>query len=119
MDHNKLLAAVFNMPKLEGPGLVPPTNPTLAFEFTISRIIGLLTIVAVIYFIFQVIFAGYSFINSQGDPKAIDAAQKKLTYSILGLVIVVIAVGLGSLIASFLGIKNVLDIDAFFTSIGL
>lgn len=118
---SKLLADAVIYPRLTGPGIVPGDDISKgvnSLETIISNIIGLLTVVAVIYFIFQVIFAGYGFINSQGDPKATEAAQKKLTYSILGLVIIVIAVGLGTLIADLLGIKYVLDFNGFFYSIG-
>jgi len=107
---NHLLANA-DIPPLTGPGVIPGANGTIALEKIVGQIFGVLTIFAVIYFIIQVILAGYSFISAQGDTKAIESARKRLTDGILGLTIVVIAVGLGSLIASLAGIPNVLDLN--------
>ncbi|HOG37658.1 MAG TPA: hypothetical protein PKZ92_01775 [Candidatus Woesebacteria bacterium] len=98
--------------KLEGPGLKPDlSNPAKPLEGFLSQIIGILTIVAVIYFIIQVIFAGYSFISAQGNKDKIEAARSRLTNGILGLTIIVVALGVGAFIASLLGIKDPLSIQ--------
>jgi hypothetical protein len=98
--------------KLEGPGLAPDAvNPAKPLESLISQIIGILTIVGVIYFIFQIILAGYSFISAQGDKNKIEAARSRLTNGILGLTIVVVALGIGAFIATLLGIKDPLNIQ--------
>lgn len=86
-------------------------SPLEPVETTISSIIGILTIVAVIFFIIQIIFAGYAFISAQGDPKKIEAARKRLTDGILGITIVVVALGVGAFIATLLGIANPLDLQ--------
>lgn len=110
MFKNNLLAQA-NF-KLEGPGIVPDlTNPAKPAENLISQIIGILTIVAVIFFIFQIIFAGYAMISSQGDPKKIEVGHSRLTNGILGLTIVVVALGVGVFIASLLGINDPLNIQ--------
>jgi amino acid transporter len=109
MIHNNLLAVNF---KLEGPGIVPDlTNPAKPVENLISQIIGILTIVGAIFFIFQIIFAGYAMISSQGDPKKIEVARSRLTNGILGLTIVVVALGIGAFIATLLGIRDPLNIQ--------
>jgi formate-dependent nitrite reductase membrane component NrfD len=116
----KLLAqASYTMPTIKGPGIDPGTNGTTALEKIISQIIGVLTIVAVIYFAIQVIIAGYNYISSEGDEKKLEAARQSLTNGVLGLVIVVVAVGLGSLIATLAGIPNVLDLNTMFTNMGI
>jgi len=112
MDPNRLLADV-TMPRITGPG-IDPGDGTSALETLIGQIIGILTIVAVLYFIIQIILAGYSFISSQGDPKNMESARHRLTEGVLGLTIVVAAVGLGTLLATLVGIPNVLDLGAMF-----
>ena len=119
MVHSQLLALDVTMPKFTGLGVDPGANGTLALERIISQIIGILTIVAVIFFAIQIIFAGYNFISSEGDEKKMEMARKTLTNGILGLIIVVVAVGLGSLIALLLGIPNVLDLNTMLTNMGL
>jgi hypothetical protein len=116
----KLIADV-TYHNLSGPGIIPTSNvdATKQFEILVSNIIGVLTIVGVIYFIIQIIFAGYGFISSEGDEKKMEMNRSKLTNGVLGLFIVVVAVGIGSLIAKLLGFDNPLDINSMFTKMGL
>ena len=118
MALNRLLADV-NIPPLSGPGVNPGGNGTAAMEKIIGQIFGVLTIFAVIWFIIQIILAGYAYISSQGDEKAMESARSRLTNGVLGLTIVIVAVGLGSLIATLAGITNPLDINALFVKMGL
>lgn len=106
---------------IRGPGQNPinNTDATLKFEKLASNLIGVLTIVAVIFFAIQIIFAGYSFISSGGDEKMMETSRKKLTNGVLGLFIVVVALGLGSLIAKLLGLGNIFDINEMFKNMGL
>ena len=115
---NRLLAANADY-ALTGPGVNPGTNGTAAMEKIIGQIIGVLTIFAVIWFVIQIILAGYAFITAQGDEKAMESARKRLTDGVLGLVIVVVALGLGTLIAGLAGVGNVLNLQSMFTSMGL
>jgi hypothetical protein len=117
MAHN-LLADV-TIPPITGPGINPGANGTLALEKIVSQIIGILTIVAVIFFTIQIIIAGYGFISAEGDEKKMEIARKSLTNGVLGLIIVVVAVGLGSLLALLAGIPNVLDLNTMLTHMGL
>jgi hypothetical protein len=117
MAHN--LLADITIPPITGPGVDPGANGALALEKIISQIIGILTIVAVIFFAIQIILAGYNFISSEGDEKKIEMARKSLTNGVLGLIIVVVAVGLGSLLALLAGIPNVLDLNTMLTNMGL
>lgn len=121
MAHNQLLAQASQQFSLSGPGVVVTDNITATnvFQTFASNIIGVLTIVSVLYFIIQIIFAGYAFISSQGDAKIMETSRKRLTEAILGLFIVIVAVGLGSLVAQLLGIDNALDISNLFTILHL
>jgi hypothetical protein len=117
MDPKHLLAqSTVTYPPFDPPSLGNPTNQ---LEKLIGQVIGILTLVAVIYFAIQIIFAGYSFISANGDSKKLEEARHSITNSILGLFIVVIAIGIGSLIATLLGIENPLDLNALFTKMGL
>jgi len=121
MDHQiKLLAQVAHpMPTISGPGIVPDNNPNLQLENIISTIFGFLTIVAVIYFVIQIIFAGFSFLSSQGDKEKLKSARDRLTNGILGLTIVVIAFGIGVFLTNLMGLKGIFDLDTIFTSLKL
>ncbi|MDD4937922.1 MAG: hypothetical protein PHX34_02780 [Candidatus Shapirobacteria bacterium] len=112
---NKLLADV-TYQTLEGPGIVPDTNPASQVETIISTVFGILTIVAVIYFIFQIIFAGYGFLSSQGNEEKIKTARDRLTNGILGLTIVVVAFGVGVFLANLLGLGDIFNLSNFIGS---
>jgi hypothetical protein len=105
--------------KLTGPGIQPSTTDTPAtqVEDILSMVISFLTIVAVIYFVIQIILAGYGFISGQGDEKKIEMSRKKLTDGIIGLTIVVVAFGVGAFISSLLGLNNIFDLNSFVNSI--
>lgn len=70
----------------------------------ISSLIGFLTIVAGLWFLFQFIIAGYQWINSQGDKNNTQAAQDKITNSLIGLIIIVIAWVIIGTIGKILGL---------------
>ncbi len=112
----KLIAEKFS---LDGPGLNPSdgVEATTALEKLISNVMGVLTIVAVIWFAIQIILAGYGLMTAHGDPKKIEEGWSKLTNGILGIFIVVIATGLAALLAKLLGLSNPFDLEAFFRSI--
>lgn len=118
MVHNKLLAQVgHDMPDLQSPGIQvdASTGGVSNLEKIISSVIGILSVIAVIYFAIQIILAGYSFLSSQGDEKKLEVARTRLTNGILGLTIVIIALGVASLLASLLGIKDVFDLQTIFS----
>lgn len=54
------------------------------------------------------------FILSRGDPKAIQEAQKTMTYAIIGAVIVVLAFVLITIITSTFGLDNILTNFSFY-----
>lgn len=114
MNHlnNQLLAYT-----LTGPGVKPGTNPISTFESIISSVIGILTIVGVIYFTIQIILAGYKLMASQGDPKEFESGKKRLTTNVIGLIVIIVAYGLGALIASLLGMNSIFDLSTVFKRI--
>ena len=108
LSTNKLLAY-----KITGSGL-PTTggaDSVVQFEKIISTIIGFFTIIGVIFFVIQVILAGFSLISSKGDPKQFQAAQSKLIHNLIGLLIVVVAFGVTAFLTSLLGITDIFDLQ--------
>jgi len=105
---------------LEGPGIKPTNSPATQVENILSTVIGFLTLVAVIFFVIQIILAGYGFISGQGDEKKIEISRKKLTDGILGLTIVVVALGVGAFISKLLGLgNNIFDLNRLIGTLGL
>ena len=98
-----------------GPLANPGTGAVGIFSKFISGVIGVLTIVAILWAIFSIITGAISIISSGGDKQALESARKKITTGIIGLVIVLIALLLIELVGYFLGLKRILNIQCLFT----
>jgi hypothetical protein len=105
--------------QITGPGIpVNSSTPVAPLEKIISSVVGVLTVVAVIFFALQIIFAGYAFLSSEGDTKKMEEARKRLTEGVLGLFIVVIALGFTALIGRLTGMgSNVLDLQSMWSKL--
>lgn len=53
--------------------------------------------------VFFIIFAGFKFLTSGGDPKQVEGARKTLTYAIAGLIVVFLAFVIIKLIGTITG----------------
>ena len=76
-----------------------PIPPSTGSGVEVSRfgevtggVYNLLYPVAILYGILQIIFAGYSIMKSEGEPKAMGEAKEHLTSSIIGIIFVILAV---------------------------
>ncbi len=80
-------------------------------ETIISTVIGLLTISAVLYLTIQLILAGYAFISAQGEADKLKKARNQITQSLLGIALVIIAIGLARFFTDYVGLTNVFDLN--------
>ena len=96
-----------------------PGAYTNQFEKYLTTIIGVLTIVGVLWFTIQIILSGYAFMQSAGDPKKMEKAQQQVIQSVIGIIIVVGSTIFVGLILKILGLENVFNINQFFTNLGL
>jgi len=76
-----------------------------AFVGIISNVIGVMTIIAGIWFIFQFIIGGYGFMAAGGDPKKMETARAKITSALIGLIVVVAAYAIIHLLGRLLGFE--------------
>lgn len=109
-ETEKAAAANSGKYKLSGLGIQPTTDSVGQLETIISAAIGLMTVIGVIYFTIQIILSGFTMISSQGEPKELESAKKRLTTNVLGLAIIILAYGLGALITNLLGIDDVFNL---------
>lgn len=70
----------------------------------ISNILKLAGVVAGLFFVVQIIMAGFSYIAANGDPKKVDLAWAKIWQSLIGLLIVGSAFVLASVVGKIFGI---------------
>lgn len=69
----------------------------------VSSIIGFLTIAGGIWFMFQMFFGGYEWINSGGDTKKLTSARERITHGFFGLTIIVGSWALLAVVGQFFG----------------
>lgn len=96
--------------RIGGQGLGPfgniDLNPVVALTKvteTVSSIIGIMTIGATIWFIFQFLIGGISWITAGGDKTKLQQARDRITNAFIGLIIVVAGWSILALAGQFFG----------------
>ena len=69
----------------------------------VSTVIGVMTVGAGIWFLFNFIIGGFTWVSAGGDKHALEEAQKKITGAFIGLIIVVAGWSMLALAGKFLG----------------
>ena len=83
---HQLLTQITN-PALKNSGSIA-SSPSGYVNSIIQSIVSIFMIVGVVYFIWHFVMAAYHMINSNGDPKKWEEAQKAILYSFVGIVLV-------------------------------
>lgn len=115
MDHNKLLAAGLGTIGSTGDELGPfggveaNANPLANILSLVSSVVGFMTISACIWFLFQILYAGYEWTSAGGDTKKIADARSRITHAFMGMVIVVGAWSLLAVVGQFFGFNTLID----------
>ncbi len=102
-----------------GPLGIDPQRSDMKASSLISNLIGILTIIGIIYFAFQVILAGYKLLTSSGDKNKASEAQLQITQGVIGIVVIIAAVFIVALIGKLLGIENVLNIETWINKLAI
>lgn len=80
------------------------------FATIISSAIGIVTVIAIIWFVIQLLTGAVGIIASGGDKNKNEQAKAKITSALTGLIVVIAGVFITSLVGSLLGFPNILDI---------
>jgi hypothetical protein len=110
----KIFAAE-SLGQIGGTGLGPFSNlgsagaATNAFTKVVSGIIGVITIAASIWFMFQLLVGGLNWLSSGGEKAKLTEARDRITNAFVGLIIVVAAWGIIALTGQFLGGFDILN----------
>ena len=76
----------------------------------ISTGIGILTVIGVVFFMFNLITGAISIISAGGDKGKYEEARTKITNSIIGLVVVVAAFFVADVVMVLLGLDGILNL---------
>ena len=120
-----LLAGVVEFDPIQGvgnlgdPGNVSSTgNSATQFTLLMSRIIGLLTAVAALWFIFVLITGAYSWLSAGSDKQSLDNAKKKITNGVVGLFAVVFAYTFIGIMGYILGI-DIINLESLIENLAV
>lgn len=89
-------------------GTLAGAGPSV-FNAFLTSAIGLMTIIASIWFIFLMIIGAIGIMAAGGDKAAIETGRKRITTGIVGLVIVLAAIFIVGLIGYIFGLEYILD----------
>ncbi len=81
----------------------------IAVTAAISGVIGVMTVAAGIWFIFQVLTGGFYWITSAGDKAKLSEARDRIQNSAIGLVVVIAGWSILALAGQFLGYDIVIS----------
>lgn len=110
---NKLVASIKlfesgNLKGLAGSGdFENPTNAGDLFNRVLSGTIGILTIIAFVWFVFLVISGALGIMFSSGDKNAVATGAKKISNGLIGIVIIILAIALIRAISFLLGVDTI------------
>ncbi len=74
------------------------------FNTLISNVIGVMTVIAGLWFIFNFIIGAYGYLSASGE-EGVKKASSKISYSLIGLVIVIAAFAIIAIIGEILGFR--------------
>lgn len=89
----------------------------LIFAGFISSAIGLITIIAVIWFIFIITTGALGIISSGSDKQALEGAKKKIASGLIGLIVTISGLFILNLVGTLLGIPTILEFTKMFNLI--
>jgi hypothetical protein len=117
LTEKRLGPGITGIGKIGGNGLTGCDNITF-FVDIISKVIGILTIAAVLWFVIQFILGGFSWMTASGDAKQIESARMQIIHAIIGLVIVFSAMIFLGLVGFVFGIQF-LEMENLIRNIGV
>lgn len=91
-------------------GLEQSQKGEVVFQTFVSSAIGLISVIAIIWFVFIIISSGIAYMNAGPDQKATEGARKKITSGLIGLLITIFGIFIINLIGQIFGLMNILNI---------
>lgn len=89
------------------------------FSKFISSTIGIMTVVAILWFIFVFITGAIGIIGAGGDKAALEVAKKRIANGLIGLVVTIASIFIIKLIGYLIGIPDILNFGILFSVINI
>jgi uncharacterized membrane protein len=102
--------------KSRAPETLDSAGFVASLELYIGDIIGIITTLAALFFIVYAFLAAYQMVTAGGDSGKVTKAKDRLTWGVLGLVLIVATYSIIGLIGSLVGIP-ILDLGTMLDSV--
>lgn len=89
---------VFAPPTLDNTTVLTYTNRTISFVITLMTVLGGL------FFLYQCLMGGFSWLNAAGDQKKVQEARDRITQGVIGLLLIVGSYAIVGLIGTIFGL---------------
>ena len=86
-------------------GANPPAAPLSDLEAVFANVVSVALELSGIVLFIMLIIGGFGYLTSGGNPKAAEGAKKTITYAIIGLVFIVLALLVMRFIEDFTGVN--------------
>lgn len=109
--NNLLAQSQINIGQISGLGPlgVNPSDAPNKFNQILTLLIGILTLIAGVWFFFLLITGGIAWMAAGGDQRKLSEARSRITTGLIGLVIVVAAIFIIQIIGNLLGFGDILN----------
>ncbi|QQG41885.1 MAG: hypothetical protein HYV90_01070 [Candidatus Woesebacteria bacterium] len=91
------------------------TSADRVFTNFISSAIGLITIIAIIWFVFLVTTGSFAFMTAGGDKQSLETARKKIMNGLVGLMVCIFGIFVVRFIGYLIGIPDILNFVSLFS----
>jgi len=98
-------------------GLSQGEEGVSVFTKFLSSAIGLITVIAIIWFIFILITGAIGFMTAGGDKATVENSRKKIFNGLVGLVIVIAGLFILDFFGNIIGISWILDLRQLLNSL--
>ena len=99
-------------------GLVGEDDAGAVFNKFISSTVGVMSVIAFIWFVFLLLSGAYAIMGAGGDKEKLESGRKKITSGITGIVVIVAALFIIDLIGFLIGIPDILNPGDLIQKIG-
>ena len=100
-----LIAAKVDWRALES--AAAPNIATKSIGEVISGVLPFVFAIAGFLLLFYLLYSGFQYMTSSGDPKKLESAKQNITYSIVGFIVIFVAYWAVQVLGLVLGIEGV------------
>ncbi len=99
-------------------GLEGGEDPYSVFNKVLSGTVGVMTMIAFIWFIFLLLTGAYGIMQAGGDKQALENSKTRILNAVYGLVILIAAIFIIDIFGFLIGIPDILNPGEFVRNLG-